>query len=287
MNQTMPNYEQAKEMFLSGASLTQVGKILGIDRKKLSVLLQKDGYSIKKNNQLYTYVDNYFSEIDTEEKAYWLGFLYADGNVRNFGTYRLELALGEQDREHLIKFKNAICPNGLLQQRTNELDGKSFTSYRMLVSNKKIVEDLVDLGCVPNKSLILEFPDSKQVPNSLIRHFIRGYFDGDGSISLRKSRGYGYFNICGTELFLGTIQNIFYKSMPNYTKVKIQKDKRSMVYSLQKGGKYDAERFYNYLYKDAKVYLERKYDKFVQILENLNCRPESNATEDSGLLERN
>ena len=118
-----------------------------------------------------------FEKIDTEEKAYWLGFLDADGcihNGRNY-DYGIELGLQEQDYSHLVKFKDFIEKDNKICYR------EKINSYRYQFKNKTMNKDLINLGCVPHKSLILKFPDEDQVPDNFLIPFIRGYFDGDGS----------------------------------------------------------------------------------------------------------
>jgi hypothetical protein len=114
-----------------------------------------------------------FQNIDTEEKAYWLGFLYADGCVHSQEN-KIELGLAEKDYEHLNKFRNFLQIKNKIAYRD------STKSYRLSFRSKKSKQDLIALGYIPCKSLLLHFPNSQQVPDYLIKHFIRGYFDGDG-----------------------------------------------------------------------------------------------------------
>lgn len=114
-----------------------------------------------------------FDKIDTEEKAYWLGFLYADGSVGSKED-KIELSLAACDYNHIQKFKDFIGLDNKISYR------KKQNAYRYSFRDKTFKEVLIKQGCVPKKSLILTFPTIDQVPVELIRHFIRGYFDGDG-----------------------------------------------------------------------------------------------------------
>lgn len=117
-----------------------------------------------------------FEKINTEEDAYWLGFLYADGCVHSSpGDYKIELSLKEEDYSHLEKYKKYIGRDNKISYRA------SSKSYRYNFRDKNTHSNLIKLGCVPAKSLILNFPTKEQVPDELLRHFVRGYFDGDGS----------------------------------------------------------------------------------------------------------
>ena len=123
-----------------------------------------------------------FETIDTEEKAYWLGFLYADGSVGSTDN-RIELGLAEKDLKQIEKFKNFIgIPNKISYRATSK-------SYRYTFKSIPCKTDLIKQGCVPKKSLILKFPTKEQVPQDLIKHFIRGFFDGDGCISISEMNG--------------------------------------------------------------------------------------------------
>ena len=155
-------------------SIVECAKKYNIGATTLTRYLKANGIEIKKNNgNKYTYNENYFETIDTEDKAYWLGFIAADGSIVNNGT-ALEIGLSAKDKNHLIKFINNI--NGdinMLKERTNTAgNGKTYKTVRVNVCSKKMCNDLFNLGIVPNKSLTLQFP--KNIPNSLIKHYLRG-----------------------------------------------------------------------------------------------------------------
>ena len=265
----LQNYEKAKELFLSGKSLTQIQKEIGIDRKKLSILLKSEGYDIKLNNSKYNCNEKFFEVIDTEEKAYWLGFLYADGSIENFGRYKIDLTLSEKDKGHLDKYRNSLNLTYPIKTASQTFNGNTYYSHRVTITNKTLVEDIIKQGCLPNKSLILTFPTEEQVPKELVRHFIRGYFDGDGCITINKNNDTYNFNILGTYDFLTALQNEFVSNIENYKPTKISKDQRSEVYKLQKGkvrGTKNINDIYNYLYKDCTIYLDRKKNIFDEVI---------------------
>ena len=107
----------------------------------------------------YTCDDNYFKEINTEEKAYWLGFLYADGyinNKRKQGNYKVGIAISESDKAHLEKFKNAIHYTGHIKTyppSSSENSYKGAKDYcRILITSPIMAEDLINKGCFVNKT---------------------------------------------------------------------------------------------------------------------------------------
>lgn len=144
-------------------------------------------------------------------------------------------------------------------------------SYRYSILDINIVNDLIKLGCIPNKSLYIKYPE---IPNHLNRHFIRGYFDGDGSIIYNENNDALSAHLCsGSFEFLESIQKIYINEIEGYTETKILKDKRSNVCTLAKGGKIATMHLLDYLYKNCSIYLDRKYNKYLAIKQNTtNCR---------------
>jgi hypothetical protein len=122
--------------------------------------------------------------------------------------------------------------------------------------------DLVSHGMTEHKSLTLKFP---QINTNLTHHFIRGYFDGDGSFS--KSHDGYKFRLCGTKEFLASTGNIM--GFPNRKLQKRHKNKTNN-YSLDIGGRLQTITLGNYLYQNASVYLERKYQRYVQLKQHNN-----------------
>ena len=123
----------------------------------------------------HTLNKNYFKNIDTEEKAYWLGFIAADGCVYKMSknAYRLQINLSAVDIGHLELFNDCIESDYIItQKKVNNSD-----TCILKISSKEFTDNLINLGITPNKSLIVQMPNISQ---DLIRHFIRGYFDGDG-----------------------------------------------------------------------------------------------------------
>lgn len=247
-----------------GMSLRNLQSKYNVTRQSISEYLTKKGIKTTTGNHYRYYYHNFdfFEDIDNEEKAYWLGFMYADGYIVNCRSngYRersFGITLSIKDKEHLLKFRQAIeATNPInIYQRKNT----STTFVRLLLKSEKTVLDLIDKGCLPQKTKILKFPHDK-VPKKLIRHFIRGYFDGDGSISLSKDTRTGkltyHINIVGTE----NIVDNFIKEIGFGYKIKEKRSERTYYYS------YDAKKyFYNlyyYLYENSSVYLERKKEKF-------------------------
>lgn len=201
---------------------------------------------------------NIFETIDTEEKAYWLGFLYADGSVGSKED-KIELGLAEKDLKHVKKFRDFININNKISYR------ESSKSYRFSFRSTKCKQDLIKQGCVPKKSLILKFPTEEQVPSHLMRHFIRGYFDGDGWFT-NTDRTF-QVGIIGTqdfiEGFLKTVNKINMNTNNKILTVHRENGAKRYVFSSQS----DVYIFLNWIYKDANIYLDRKYEHYLEFLE--------------------
>ena len=233
------------EWLLDKHHIKMIAKQNHVDPSHLTNLIKERGHRLESFNI------NIFDNIDTEEKAYWLGFIFADGYVSN--EYRSEISLKRSDFEHLYKFTNFIDCNREI----------SIDKYRCRFSfgSKHTVKRLIELGCVPRKSLVLKFP---KIDISLYRHFIRGYFDGDGSITV-SSREDVFYNqailASGSESFIISIIDIIKNSiLPEYNQIPY-KSKNANIYSITFKNKYFYT-FMDWLYKDATIYLDRKYRRY-------------------------
>lgn len=212
------------------------------------------------NTNKYQIDENYFEKIDSKNKAYWLGFLYADGcvlvkNKNGKTSYVLEVSLSIADMNHLEKLKMSLKSNSPI--KTKIIKDK-YEACRITICNKKICEDLIKLGCTPKKSLTLTFPNENQLPKEFIPHFVRGYFDGDGCI-YNGDNGIS-ISFVGTMNLLTNIQEIMFNKF-GLTKVKISN--KGKAYQCQWRGIGNAKTWFDYLYnyKDI-IFLQRKFDKF-------------------------
>lgn len=260
-------YEIAKELYQNGESLTSICEKLKFERHMLSKLLKEDNIEINQNK--YIYNENAFKSIETEQDAYWLGFMYADGNINELRMV-CDLSMAEKDLEHLEKFKNFISPNNKLIKRKSYLSStcKEYYSYRFYITNKKITENLINNGCLWSKTYDVAFPT--HISKEMMPHFIRGFFDGDGSITEGSRQNILNFT-CANYDFLVDLQNHLNLSC-EMKKNKIVNDNRSEAKRIQWSAKKDLISFYNYIYKDATIYLDRKYNTFTHIIGRLNSK---------------
>lgn len=252
---------QIMDMYSHGSSIKEIHNKLGVASKKIAyVILSKQ--SMRKRTPKLVKQEDFFCVIDTEEKAYWLGFLYADGYVGET-NYNIELTL--KDRDHVVRFKDAICPSAKVYEKNIVVHGAKCTAYRVNISSKRLIQDLVKHGCVQAKSLILEWP--LYVPDHLTHHFVRGYFDGDGTVGVYtvKSGQTTYaVRIMGTEKFLGSLSSVLRQKLC-FTPTKLLQKANNKALCYCKSGKRNVLAFREFIYKDASVFLPRKKEIFDSI----------------------
>lgn len=243
-------------------SLTKVGEKYGVKRQTISKHLKDMGIEVVNYQNRARLDETVFDSMDTEEQFYWLGFLYADGNISKTGN-RLELTLALKDIDHLEKFRNFLK----LTTEIKTVLRNGHYACRLYVRNKHLWETLNNLGCVPCKSLILEFPKKEIFKNNkmFILHFIRGYVDGDGCLSYYWNKQHTSINtqvsIVSTESFLNSIKKLF-GNKHGYIHNKSSKDWENKAYQLTFNGAI-ARKFARYLYEKATIYMQRKYEKYL------------------------
>ncbi|UOE58139.1 LAGLIDADG family homing endonuclease [Cytobacillus oceanisediminis] len=251
------------QMYLDGVPMIRIAEQFeGMKHHHVDWILRKHGIpkrSNKQNSRKYEVDHHYFDVIDTEEKAYWLGFLAADGYVRGGNRCEVGMSLEIKDIGHVDKFKQAI--NATYPVKTYE----GTTSYnnvayaRLLVASESMKEALEKHGIVEHKTLVLEFPE---LPEELVRHFIRGYFDGDGSFSYYAKKNQYQIKICGTTAILTGILEAF--EMLNQKLYKRNDDDKDNYY-ISIGGMNQVRQLADYMYDGATIYLERKKEIYEQI----------------------
>lgn len=231
-----------------------ISKKLNISKTAVLDILERHNVPRRINDgrlqRKYKVNHNYFCKIDDQDKAYILGFLFADGYNNEENGY-IQIILHHKDVEILEFIKSKLCPDKPIYDiiKSNEKQYKSLCIY-----SKQISKDLSNLGCVQNKTFKITFPN---IPEEYVSHFVRGYVDGDGYIT------YNMFEVVGTELFVLHLQKILMKECSlNKTKLKNRhKIRNNNIRSIVYGGRKQVSRIKSYLLKDANFYLKRKYKK--------------------------
>lgn len=244
----------------------QLAEEYGVCLSTIIRLLNRKNIPLR--NSRFSFNQDYFETIDNEHKAYWLGFLYADGYV-NSKSNTVSLRIKQDDDYILKQFAKDLGSNIPVKyySHTHKLPSsdKIHTLHyaSITICNKKIKEDLIKQGCLENKTLILNFPF--HIPSYLYKDFIRGYMDGDGCVTYcgKQKCGNQEFkvNFCGTQEMLNGIQKVF-----GYNK-KLGKrwDDGKNNYTLDISGNCQVYDFLTILYNNATIYLERKYKRYLEL----------------------
>lgn len=243
-------------------SILTISKELGVSDKQVSRLLKESSIGIKSSSdshKTYSIIDNVFETIDSHEKAYWLGFLYADGYLST-KTNNIGIELKSDDQNHLELFAKFVGSN---KQYVNLLVNGKYEHSAITLTNKKMTKDLVRLGCLERKSLTLKFPTEDIVPKEFLGSLILGYFDGDGCISFTKEKGKNNLRVrisfTGTMEFLEGVQTYFNTNKPIKREHRCENNTFSFRY-----GKSEGIDILDKLYQECPVHLERKYNRFIE-----------------------
>ena len=240
--------------------------------KKEQIKFIEDNYPLTTNHISNRRIrHDIFSKIETELQAYLLGFYAADGNINEKRkTFRIHLQ--KQDSELVYLYKDIISPDArtftVEEHKTTGRNGQeanAHESFGVDITSAKLCTDLVNLGIGYNKSYSdLHIPEMSE---NLVRHFIRGYFDGDGCITIwlskekgKSDRVRGKFDICAKS---ASILNEFIKFFATHDiKINLNYLKIDDMYRISTSSKKELEKIYNMLYKDSNFYLSRKFNKF-------------------------
>lgn len=213
---------------------------------------------------------DYFEQIDTEWKAYWLGFLYADG-CNDVSNWTVRLKLQKNDIDLISEFKKSTqstAPIKCFRGKERTVQGRRLASSEYCeinVCNKKMCEDLIKQGCVPNKTYSLQFPSFDAVPENLFRHFIRGFLDGDGWTCCNLEKKMVNIGFVGIDSFIIPLRDYLVKTL-GIENIKVKPQSNTVAVEISWGGLYDCEKIYNFLYNNANIFLQRKLDKLDKIL---------------------
>lgn len=223
--------------------------------RRMGVQIHKVGHGSKK----YEINEHYFDEIDTEEKAYYLGLLGSDGHTIGDRFFSVGLS-GEDDAALLIRFKNSLEYTGPILSKQPKYKG-SKRHYTLSVTSETLTKNLIKNGIVNRKSLTYEFNDLLR--RDLIRHYVRGYFDGDGSVSIKKD-GTICASIISSKAFIEKAADYIEKEIGIKVFVEYFKPPRNPSSACLKiNGNFASFAFLSWMYKDTSIFLPRKHAKYV------------------------
>lgn len=253
------NIDKIIKDYQLGISTEKIAKQLNIDPQTACRILERNKIPLRSpSERTRTYIINehYFDVIDTQNKAYFLGLLYADGCVSKKG-YSTVLSLHKKD-EGLVKQLSILIYN---EEHVNYHED----SCCLEIYSKYMNETLTKHGCEPLKTFTIRFPT--WLDDNLIPHFIRGYLDGDGCISAEDRFA---INFTSNAMFIRDLHDIL-ESKFNITSniYSIGPNKNVLTKQLLINSNANKLNFLNLIYKDANIYMERKYQKYQYILNNL------------------
>lgn len=236
----------------------ELGQMLG--RTMYAVHAKRMSKGILRSKQFeakYEVNLNFFKDW-SQEMAYVLGLFFADGYVYVRESEGYEAGIGFKDRKILEKINTVMKSNYPIKEYTK--DERKFYIIRFF--RKEIVQDLIKLGVVPKKSLIMKFPD---IPENYFFSFIRGYFDGDGTV--RRIGRYLQLNIAsGSKAFAEAMQQQFVKRGISFSLYIRKKNRKNTLYELQARSETSRE-FCVKMYENATIFLERKHEIIQEFLD--------------------
>ena len=168
--------DEIEKFVKEGKTYKEIENIYNVHHSIVALIVRK--YKFSHINE------DYFNEINTEAKAYFLGFIFADGSIyrnNSKSSHCFEIGLHVKDLEILENFRKEVCPSHKIYFKKE--------ACIINIGSKKLTDSLINYGIIPRKSheIYLNFR-TDLIPSELIRHFIRGYFDGDGHVGITKSR---------------------------------------------------------------------------------------------------
>lgn len=256
--------EKIISMYNKRRPISWIKKETGLPEKKIiSYLKEKKIWTGHKF--LLNYFDEFFFDnIDTEEKAYWLGFIYADGYLNNRNGIGIELDV--KDKEHLERFKKALQAELEVKVYHKNSTFGPQTNCRFLICSKHMYSILLGYFGSIHKTFEGTFP---KINKNLERHLIRGFFDGDGCLTY-ASKDYSKYIVSPSVNFIGTKETLQYIEKITNMEWHWSKRIKNNTNNFQIGcGKINQVlSFLHYMYDDATIFLNRKYERFQFVLEN-------------------
>lgn len=242
-----------------GLSTNKISKIIGCDSCTVASHLRKQGVTIlPRTNNKYNLNSDYFTKLDCEDKAYWLGFLMADGY--NSGKF---IRVDIKDDGHLDKLRDLVYPDKDMPVRTKN----NGTVYYLTINNAQILYDLNRHGIVQRKSMVAAYPS---IDSTLNRAFIRGVFDGDGCLTYSMDGNYRRykFSIVGNKDLL----NIIHQTLSDCTGVYLAMRKHKTITEISVKGNQQIMKVLNWLYTDSTMHLDRKFEKYQDMLQHYESK---------------
>ena len=248
-----PQVEEIVRRYGAGEPTEALARAFTVSAWAIRSAMDREGVprrTLSEAHRRYRCDDHFFDVIDTEAKAYWLGFLAADGCVftDSHGRLVVRVELARRDAEHLQR----LC--GALRAEQPVHRSRGGRAALLHLSSERLAQALVSHGIVPRKSLVLRWPST--VPEPLLPHYLRGHADGDGHFGgAGRKHGRIRFAMAGSWPFLAGLGRYLHQTLgllPSHTQ------DRGQYGTAHYGGRLRVAAIWHLLYDHATVWLPRK-----------------------------
>lgn len=259
---TPEQIEEAIALYGEGLSFKLIGEKFGVSAQAMRGLLSRRGVAVRSLSQARRVIacnHNYFNEPLDEARAYWIGFILADGNLteKTYGrTRQLSVALAIEDVGHIEKLRTALKSGHAIT--TTKLDGVDRVVI-LRISSSEIFEALLRYGVEPKKSARHKF--SEHIPQHLLKHYFRGYFDGNGGLSRHKASKWSMSN-CASHEFLVAFVDWVGRQIGGHSALIALRDG---IHKVAWSGTHRCHEILDLMYKDATVFLDRKMALYLEL----------------------
>jgi intein-encoded DNA endonuclease-like protein len=245
--------------YKQGKLLKDIALETGVHYTTISRFLKNNNFTTIKRK--YIFNEHIFDTIDSEEKAYWVGFLFADGSNDENG---LRISLQGRDKLQLEKFLKFLKLENNYKLKERKIKDKTYFSIK--IHTKIMQKSLYDLGIKKHKTKNPEVPN---IPQKFIRDFLRGFFDGDGCVYFQNKDGKVKNITCFytiNEKCIEAILKIINSICPSLNWTVNDHWRTSYIKSLRINGVKNCVIFLNTIYVNSNIYLDRKYAKFLDLI---------------------
>lgn len=244
------------QLYQQNWSLSKIATLCEKSRGTIKKILLSHNIPIRDNNAYKQKQCNYdfFHNITSEVQAYWLGYIWGDGTIGKNNT-NFAIKIGIQDKEHLELFKyhlNSEHKIGVYTNHSGFINGNQFCQLSII--SEQMCNDLLQYGvCNPKANRTIP-----NLPTNLIPHFLRGYFDADGSYTVHEYGG--LISFCGPQEIITQIKSLVQQYCNTQANIYYYKNRSAADYRI--GGINNIKALYDFMYQNATIYLQRKKDKF-------------------------
>lgn len=251
---------------IEGKTMQEIANIFNCHQTVISRTL-KDNNVTKKFSKINRRARiDYFNKINTEDKAYILGFTIADGNIFIIPKkeYKISWTQTVEDKDVLDKIQKILLIDGKMYFRQNT------NTYSLYLTSKPMVEDLLKLDIMPNKTYTKTRFFTKHLPVELYKHCVRGFVDGDGGFSKKNNKlGYNFSLTAYNKSILEDVANYINPIINAHNTIYTQ---YGSSWRAEWNWQEDVYKIAKFLYADSCIYLDRKYNiaqKIISTVEDI------------------